>query len=329
MDKVIILEVLDYRRKVEARHKLNVFPITIGRAYDCDVIVNDEYVSPHHVRIKADEKEITAVDLNSTNGLYEVKPLRKKMSTPVTSGLELKIGQTFLRFRAPDFQVEKARADIGGFLGLLNSPWLGLLFCMLAWPLIFFIDYLPMYDSNSVVASFNDNVLPLFLVALVWSFIVAISTKAHSQNFHFSAYFTLTTFAILLFTITELLYDLCKFSFSENYYTSYILAALECIVLTVILAIQIRIASSWSQSTAIGYAVALSVALTGLALLTEWAEKDDFNNEPKFSSALFPLGFQYVNSIPVAEMNTDLQLLKQSIDLEVESAPDNQQAEDY
>jgi eukaryotic-like serine/threonine-protein kinase len=55
---------------VPAEMKLLEKPITIGRAPDCDMVLNFAQVSKYHCRVQRLDERIELVDLNSTNGTY-------------------------------------------------------------------------------------------------------------------------------------------------------------------------------------------------------------------------------------------------------------------
>ncbi|MDE3082545.1 MAG: FHA domain-containing protein [Acidobacteriota bacterium] len=51
--------------------RIDVDPaVVIGRSADCDVILNDNYLSSRHARLANDDGELTLEDLGSTNGSY-------------------------------------------------------------------------------------------------------------------------------------------------------------------------------------------------------------------------------------------------------------------
>ncbi len=106
MEEVIILEVLEKSGSVRERMRLTAFPVTIGRAYDNDVILDDECVSPHHLSIERDDQgALRAVDMNSENGLYQVPSLKRVDSLPVGTDNQLLVGNTQIRLRRTDFAV--------------------------------------------------------------------------------------------------------------------------------------------------------------------------------------------------------------------------------
>jgi pSer/pThr/pTyr-binding forkhead associated (FHA) protein len=74
-------------------------PVTIGRAPDSTIVLDDEYVSHRHTRIAPDAQGRWLVeDLGSTNGTY-VSGERLTGPTPVAVGTPIRIGKTTLELR--------------------------------------------------------------------------------------------------------------------------------------------------------------------------------------------------------------------------------------
>ena len=72
--------------------------ITIGRANDATLVLNDDYASTHHARIFPQDGQWLVEDLGSTNGTYldRQKVIRP---TPVPVGVPIRIGKTVLELR--------------------------------------------------------------------------------------------------------------------------------------------------------------------------------------------------------------------------------------
>jgi hypothetical protein len=72
--------------------------ITLGRANDATLVVNDDYASTHHARIFPQDGQWIVEDLGSTNGTYldRQKVIRP---TPVQVGVPIRIGKTVLELR--------------------------------------------------------------------------------------------------------------------------------------------------------------------------------------------------------------------------------------
>ena len=72
--------------------------ITLGRANDATLVLNDDYASTHHARIFPQDGQWIVEDLGSTNGTYldRQKVIRP---TPVPVGVPIRIGKTVLELR--------------------------------------------------------------------------------------------------------------------------------------------------------------------------------------------------------------------------------------
>lgn len=69
--------------------------IKIGRSSDCQLILDDDYVSTRHARIYRTETGYTVEDLGSTNGTY-LNEVRLTTPTPFTPADTLRIGRTLM-----------------------------------------------------------------------------------------------------------------------------------------------------------------------------------------------------------------------------------------
>ncbi len=72
--------------------------ITLGRANDATLVLNDDYASSRHARLFPQDGQWIVEDLGSTNGTYLD---RQKVSrpTPVPVGVPIRIGKTVLELR--------------------------------------------------------------------------------------------------------------------------------------------------------------------------------------------------------------------------------------
>lgn len=70
--------------------------IMIGRGSDCQLILDDDYVSTRHARVVSTPNGIYVEDLGSTNGTY-VNGQRITAPTTITLADTVRIGKTMLR----------------------------------------------------------------------------------------------------------------------------------------------------------------------------------------------------------------------------------------
>ena len=62
----VILETI--QRGVHRYHKIDSFPVTVGRAFDNDIILQDVTISPHHLVITDDNDGYQINNLTDENG---------------------------------------------------------------------------------------------------------------------------------------------------------------------------------------------------------------------------------------------------------------------
>ncbi len=103
-DTVLLIERIDGRCRVLQRERFvldSARPgVTIGRGVEADVVLDDPYVAPVHVRVTAGADGRFGVDdLGSANGVMIRGERRKGACGVVSAGDTLQVGRTLLRLR--------------------------------------------------------------------------------------------------------------------------------------------------------------------------------------------------------------------------------------
>jgi pSer/pThr/pTyr-binding forkhead associated (FHA) protein len=78
--------------------KLNHREITIGRAENSDLVIDDEFASTRHARLLKVDGAWVVEDLGSTNGTY-LDGLKISSPVPLRLGSEVRIGKTAFELR--------------------------------------------------------------------------------------------------------------------------------------------------------------------------------------------------------------------------------------
>lgn len=73
-------------------------PITIGRAPDSTLVLEDDYASNHHARIYSTDEQWVVEDLNSTNGTW-LNRTRISRPTVLPVGVPLRVGRSVMQVR--------------------------------------------------------------------------------------------------------------------------------------------------------------------------------------------------------------------------------------
>ncbi len=73
-------------------------PVTIGRASDSSLVLDDDFASSHHARLVPTENGWLVEDLGSTNGTFLDRD-KVTRATPVALGAPVRIGKTVLELQ--------------------------------------------------------------------------------------------------------------------------------------------------------------------------------------------------------------------------------------
>lgn len=212
MEAIAVLEILGRHGKAARIERVEKFPITLGRAYDNDVIIDDPYLAPHHIRIESDEKGFKAIDLGSKNGMRSIiSKASSRGEIDIDSDTVLRLGHTQIRLRridyiAPPEQVlppdQIFRNPILFFVSLL---------CVISWLIL--IDFLSLTkapDCKQLLAANADTVENIFAWIIAWS----VANKLLNGKGLFFLHGTIACIGYILYEVTERLVSLVAFSFS-------------------------------------------------------------------------------------------------------------------
>ena len=113
MDRIGFIEILGRRGEVASRIPLTAGGATIGRAYDCEVILDDPFVDPHHALIQYEPGEgaFRAEDQGSANGTWLADTRVGEDGVIVPPGGELRMGRTRLRLVTSETPVPPALTE--------------------------------------------------------------------------------------------------------------------------------------------------------------------------------------------------------------------------
>ena len=147
------VEMLARNGEVLHRHRAAALPIRIGRAYDNDVILDDDYAAAHHAVIEAgDGGKPVMRDLGSRNGVVHAR--RRAQEVVLLGDTVVRLGHTSLRVRPADFPVPAELRDrtMHGWEGLLPGVVGVLLAGLVALLVTWLLDAQPFELLNYVLA---------------------------------------------------------------------------------------------------------------------------------------------------------------------------------
>lgn len=212
METLAILEILGRQGEVIRSERLAQFPVTLGRAYDNDVIINDPYLAAHHIRIESDEKGFKAIDLGSGSGMHRTGVKAHQNEILLDGDTVLRLGHTQLRLRDRNYVVppEQISSPDRSF----RHPWM---FGLALVALVAFFWLETYLFSVSTAQEFKAVGAPrVMLVAklLVWVAICSGIGKLMSGKGQFFLHGAIACLGLVAWRLTEFLVSLGAFAFS-------------------------------------------------------------------------------------------------------------------
>lgn len=273
MDEVIFVEVLGRAGDVVQRHPVARLPATLGRAYDNDVILDDPYVAPHHLRLERDESgELALVDLDSRNGLFALDPTTRVARAAPRPDARFRIGHTQLRIRPRSYAVAAEREAAA------RRPWfrrpamlVGLYAAALACVLLYGF------------ASTTERLEPLklampavwaTLAACVWSAGWAFAGKAMAGRGNFLAHTSIVWAALVLLLGAATVSGYAAFAFSSSAIDDATIVPIAVVIAGALFG-HLTLVSRLPRRTLALAAGGIVLALFGALSLAEYASKSD------------------------------------------------------
>lgn len=323
----MILEVLD-ERGVRTRMRLESLPLTVGRGYGNDLILDDPYVDGRHARIGVDDGGgLVVEDLGSVNGLVAPGAPGRTARVAAGPGAEVRLGRTVLRFRDPEEAVPPAIPDpgeepapaatprrrltgTGGRLAVTAAATVAV--ALSAW--------LGSYERSSGSAVFS-LVLGLAMFAAAWAGIWAVAGRVAGQRFHFGGHLAVAALVLLAGTAFEVVDGWAGFLFPDNPVSAPLSIAFWLGVAAAVVAAHLALASALPPRRRWGIGLVTAGVFFLVFAVGALAEEGKFTDVPQFAGGLKPVPARWVPTGDRAEFARMAAELREEVDeLAAESA---------
>lgn len=289
MEAPLVVEILDRFGKVRERHRLERFPVRIGRAYDNDIILDDPYVSENHVEILRDGDGHTLItDLKSDNGMFSLHPLQRHDVINLHNNLRIRIGHTDLRFRSTTHPVRETYIDRGTPSRLhfiLTTTIMLPVIWLLAGLIMLGMHYLQSSHDVSLARLFGE-ILPVFIFIVAWAFAWSIASKLVTHKFYFAFHAMLVSLVICGFYLIEPVFEYIEFLFPITHLAERLTLITDFTLPAILLYGHFRQSTTLSKKVSRNAAIATSFTVVGVFHLIAWINQPEFSNRPEFSTAL-------------------------------------------
>lgn len=288
MDKIIFETI---HRGTHQYHRINSFPVTIGRAFDNDIILQDVTISPHHLVINKEEGVLTVHNLANENG---TKLNGNKLgSEPVNVNLpaNLVISDMKARLLSSDMPVEKTHIrNCSGLFCLFTNPIWSVLLLLLTIGLLFLEKYFITPVSKETLY-YVSSVLPSIWMILGVTVTITGISRLSTHRWEIIPALSIASLIFLIPQLFDYAGHYLAYLFTADSLASWLKYLAKFLIIPLLLAIFIvkTIRTKWWP--AIGVSVLVYspfIAFQLLGVVDDLTSKSGFSEVPNYSQTLLP-----------------------------------------
>lgn len=288
----LILEV--QTRGLNQYHRLERFPVTIGRALDNDVILSDNSVSPHHLRLERDaEGQVFVHNLSRENGTQLNKHQLGVQPVRATIPSQLLLGNRRLRLASTTMPVETTHVSrCGGMFTPFCKPlWAGLLLLLTVVSLVL-NDYLDVSTAKEPLF-YVSGVLPTLVWVLFATLVISGLTRLFTHRWEFAPALSVVALVNLVPMVLREIGGLLSYLLTSDLPDTWLMTGISGFVLIpVLLYAYLHWVLSQKRLTALGIALVLSalpLGLRAISVLDQVTLANAFSSEPYYHKRLSSL----------------------------------------
>lgn len=308
-----LIEAHDRHGALLARAPITRWPVTVGRALDCDLVLDDPFVAPRHLRIDrtVDEHRTVQVEVLETRNGARLQRKRhaqgERFDWP--GGTPIDLGHTHITLRLADAPIADEQA-------LPEFPWrtVGTTAALVALvgAAAMASSWLESRDSSQYLKSLPSVLLMLLLVLSAWSGLWAVANKMFAGRLQFWRHVRIACTVYLASEALRLVANLAAFSFSLEALSQF---ASVLGVLVLAWALYAHLATVLPRRrVGLAWTVAAVVALGVPAWLgAQWLNRMRLTNE-MYMSSLFPPSLRVAPAAPVDQLLQDAEALRAKLD---------------
>lgn len=312
MKPIAWVEILDRHGEIASRHPVHAFPFRIGRAYACDVVIDDPYIAGEHLEVDTvGEGGYHINDMDSLNGMTTDAQRGKQSQANISPENVVRIGHTQFRIRPANFAVAvEKHLPVDSWI----RRWSALL---IAAPFLMLVYFNFLWSGYDRAESYKLLLQPMLFgppMVLVWIVFWAFVRHTHSVV-NFVAHAVIACFGFgTLMLIDEPLIEYVGFAFNSRIIAEVLSLVLEPLVIGTMLYHHVRLVSRSSRRK-LGIVVAmLTVACTVIFYMNDkLSDENDFTNM-SYSRTVAPPAVLMVNGMGSEEFVAGAGRLKARVD---------------
>ena len=314
-----VIEVRGRGGQLLERHRTWATEVRVGRALDNDLILEDEYVSPHHLRLRRAEDGWRFEDLDSLNGVQRTRGISPDGT--LRSGAEIQLGQTTLHVyedtheAAPARPLDNAEERLAG----LGEPrvWLGLgiALCVLL-GLSMFWSSITEFKVQTVLSPIAGELLYSVGIAGAW----ALVSRLLRHKAHFGAHLSIWLVPGVATPLALFLAAWAGYNLGSARVEAIVASGLDLLATSLAIWASLTLATPLHQERRIVAAVGTALVLLGLDVVEELQWESEFSSHPDYYARVLGPSLLWASARPEEALNARLPALFEQADREAQDA---------
>ena len=310
MNGPFYIETLARNGDVLHRHQVAGLPIRIGRGYDNDFILDDDYAAPSHAVVEMNETgDLVIRDLGSRNGV--IHKGRRHGQLAVDGNTVVRIGHTSLRIRPHDFAVEPEQLDRtmhhweGALPGVIGIALITLFTLFTLW-LSDTSEFEPVRYLQALATGIGGG--------LVWAGLWAIGNRLFGRHARLGRHLFILGCALAAATFYKIVSTVVAYAFSLDAvvrYGSHVAIAIACVMVYW----HLRTIRPHKPRTFRIFCTSMFVLGSSLTLLSNWQDSGQFADE-HYMAIILPPSLRASPDYPIDSFMQDAAALKSDLDIE-------------
>ena len=294
-----------------ARHVIPVtrWPVTVGRAVDCDIVLDDAFVAAHHVTLDDLNGRVGIQVGECVNGAQlPHRQLNANEQAELTPGQIFQIGATRLRVRlasdaiAPERRLERERLPSVSLLAVLVAALM----------VMHLVQDWIASDPNGRVIDYLPTIIGLPLAVAIWSAFWSLGSKLFRHRFDFRKHLRIAAWCLIGVFVVGYGLPVLAFAFGWPFLSRIASTAAFAVVCGMVAAHLVVMLPSRRRLWKIGMSVVF-IATTAVAWTRSYQANDHLFGE-LYVSTLAPPALRLVSGESVGDFIEDAGRMKASLD---------------
>lgn len=313
-----ILEVLDRSGKVVQRMELDQNELKIGRDYDNDLILDDQYVCPRHISVMVQGDKLIVEDRDSINGIFQNKYHFKGEKLTLSSNEAFRIGHTTLRYRSADTALQPTKVDrhIRSSFWSLQNPLLIFLITLILVGFIIMEAVFSQTEETDNVKTLAESI-PAVMTIFSWAGLWALFGKLMIDRFSFLTHLGIFSAANVGFYLSSIIlgYIFYAFGFDSAFSTSFVIVIASIVIWMIFT--HLGYSTRMTSRSMLTFSIVMTLIGTGFYFLQSQVIQSEFNYLPSYEVILKSPDFNFVQGDSLGSFFSDTEKLKKILNEEV------------